>query len=299
MSNPEGKVPPEASNFSFPEESGLADVVKTPETPQQKYVTGQVVKNWGRPDEYNEPYQEAVRAGYITEKCELTEAGVEHLLREKKENKQPELRKITPETVMPKYVVGQIVRIWGLPDEFNEPYNEALHSGLITADCALTEKGVTYLLRKDLGLLDEPELESNAKVTGPIVEVAPLVEPEKKLPEKLKIPVSSAYRQKRAESTMDDLAEKNLLDSVQTVLEKRGFNILGVNLERSKEAVNGEEIYTLHIEFGQNGGNNGDKKTKKTLRLVGSEGTLVDTLEKGSFNFPTTKNPKKLRRAFK
>lgn len=299
MSNPEGKVPPEARKFSFPEEDGLADVAETAEIPQQKYVVGQVVKKWGLPDEYNEPYQEAVRAGFITKKCELTKTGVEHLLNEKKESNQPELKKITPETVLPKYVVGQIVKNWGSPDEFNEPYIEALHNGLITADCVLTEKGVTYLLRKDLGLPDEPELESNTKVTEPIVEIAPLLEPEKKLPEKFKIPVSSAYRQKKAESAMGDLAEKNLLDSVQTVLEKRGFNILGVNLERGKETVNGEEIYTLHIEFGQNGGNSGDRKAKKTLRLVGSEGTLVDTLERGSFNFPTTKSPKKLRRAFK
>lgn len=299
MSNPEGKVPPEVTNYRFPEEAGMATVADTNETVKPKYQVGQVVKNWGLPNEFNEPYQEALQAGWITEKCELTEKGVEHLLSGKTEVNQPKLaitRTEASELAKPKYEVGQMVKNWGLPGEFNEEYQEALHSGWITEKCELTEKGVSHLLNKDTGLLVEPKSEPEIEMTEELIEEKKEI---KQSPQKLTFPVSSTRRMHKLEASMGDLGKKKLLDSIQDVLEKRGYNVLGVSAELNEESINGEEIYTLHIEFGQSGGNGNDKKQKKTLRLVGSEESLVESLSENDFNFPTTTDVKKIRRAFR
>lgn len=72
MSNPDqgNGAPDDAKNFKAPV------VIEN-----AKYRIGQKTRVWGDPDEFNDEYQDALRAGYITQNCELTEAGVAELVR--------------------------------------------------------------------------------------------------------------------------------------------------------------------------------------------------------------------------
>lgn len=184
-----------------------------------------------------------------------------------------------------KYKIGEKTHVWGNSDDYNEDYKDALKAGWIDKNCLLTEMGVEELKRRDQVL----------KIPGYLVETH-TVKP------KLQIRSSGGDRiitNRASRESMGEFGKKKLLDSIQIVLEKRGFNILGISAELKETDSDGEEIYTLSIEFGSTGGNGGsDKKQKKTLRLVGNEETLVGTLEDGDFNFPITNNPKKIRRAF-
>ena len=188
-----------------------------------------------------------------------------------------------------KYRIGEKTHAWGNPDEYNMDYLDALKAGWIDENCLLTKSGTEELKRRDQVL----------KAPVRLVQVMA----EKKTEPKLQLQSSASSRMvttRRERESTGELGKKKLLDSIQIVLEKRGFNILGIDAEYKETDSEGEEIYTLVIEFGQTGGNGGnDKKQKKTLRLVGSEDSLVESLAENDFNIPTTTDVKKIRRAFK
>lgn len=190
-----------------------------------------------------------------------------------------------------KFTEGQFTNRFGKPDDFNEDFQTALESGWIDRNSCWTKLGAEKFGQPEEASAvashkSQRGLEAPASAT-PITDM------------RTAIKSSSTARRENKEAGLGALGEKKLLDSIQLVLEERGFNILGISAELKEVDSSGGEIYTLSIEFGPTGGNGTDKKQKKTLRLVGSEESLVDSLSRNDFNFPITTDVKKIRRAFK
>ncbi len=202
-----------------------------------------------------------------------------------------------------KYSIGDRTSHWGEADEFNESYLHAVEMGFILKDGTLTEAGVTELERIDT--------ESRLAMTHTRSMNVSLHEPDSRRssseivdPDSGDLGIEKQTRtgfrtsaSARLEARVDqELVDKELTDQIHEMLEKRGYNVTGIELHEDSGEPRGERRFILTIKFKSGPDKKGGGKVRN-LKLVGSHGDLVHEIAHADLNLPTTIRPERSRRA--